>query len=65
MLSRLMSTSRTTVKTPSRKTTGSTLAANGSNASRDWAKNPIATSELDSAITYSVLRTPASEIVEL
>lgn len=65
MFSRAVSTSRTTVNIPSRKTAGSTAATNGMNASGDCDMNPIATSALDSANTYNELRAAASEMVEL
>ncbi|HYS14474.1 MAG TPA: hypothetical protein VEN28_14280 [Burkholderiaceae bacterium] len=65
MLSSVVSTSRATVKIPSRKTAGSTIAANGINTSAEPERNPIATSELESAMTYNVLRADASEYVEL
>src|SRR4030095_13323570 len=65
MFSRLVSTRRATADNPSRKIAGSTVATNGASSSRDVDRKPIATSELDSAITYSVLRGAASEIVEL
>src|SRR5215213_4959299 len=64
-LSSVVSTSLTTVKTPSTKTAGSTIAANGINTSVEPATNPIATSELESAMTYNVLRAEASEYVAL
>src|SRR5688572_16637017 len=64
-LSSAVSTSLTTVKTPSTKTAGSTIAANGINTSEEPATNPSATSELESAMTYNVLRAEASEYVEL
>jgi hypothetical protein len=51
MLSSEVSTRRTTVNRPSRNSVGSTVAANGTNASGELARKPIATSELDSAIT--------------
>jgi hypothetical protein len=43
MLSSVVSTSRATVKIPSRKTAGSTIAANGINTSAEPERNPIAT----------------------
>jgi hypothetical protein len=51
MLSSAVSTSLTVVKSPSRKTVGSTVAANGINTSAELERNPIATSELESAMT--------------
>jgi hypothetical protein len=44
------------VKIPSKKIAGSTVAANGINTSAEPERNPIAISELESAMTYSVLR---------
>jgi len=46
-----VSTSLTTVKMPSRKTAGSEIAANGTSRLVVPATNPIATSELESAMT--------------
>ena len=60
MLSSAVSTSLVTVKRPSTKTAGSTIAANGSNTSVEPATNPVATSELERTMTYSVLREEAS-----
>ncbi|MNC98856.1 hypothetical protein D3C83_169460 [compost metagenome] len=51
MLSSAVSTSRTTVKIPSTKTAGSTIAAKVINTSLLPATNPMATSELESAMT--------------
>jgi len=51
MLSSPVSTSLTTVKIPSKKTVGSTISANGINTSAEPERNPIATSELESAMT--------------
>ena len=55
--------SRTTVKTPSTNTDGSTVATNGTNTSRDRDANPIATSALESVMTNSDVRAAASLIV--
>ena len=60
MLSRPVSTSRATVNRPSTNSAGSTVDANGMKASGEFARKPIATSELDSAMTYSELRAEAS-----
>jgi hypothetical protein len=65
MLSSPVSTSRTTVNKPSRNTAGRTVATKGLNRSCDCDKNSMATNELDSAMTYNVLRPAASETVEL
>ena len=65
LLSSVVSTSLTTVKIPSTKIAGRTIAANVTSTSREPATNPIATSELESAMTYKVLRAEASEYVEL
>ena len=64
MLSRLVSTSLTTVNSPSMKIAGRTVAANGRNMPLEVDRKPIATSELDRAITYSELRAEASAYVE-
>src|SRR5262245_29868783 len=60
-----VSTSRTTVKIPSRNTTGSTVATSGTNARLDPTENPMATSELDNAMTYNDALVPLSLTVVL
>jgi hypothetical protein len=65
MLSSPVSTSLATVNIPSKNTAGSTIAANGRSTSVELDRNPIATSELESTMTYNVLRADASEYVEL
>src|SRR5215203_6715638 len=65
MYSSEVSTSRIVVKTPRRKTAGSTAATKGMNTSRDCTMNPMATRELDSESMYRELRAEDSEIVEL
>src|SRR5436190_10062857 len=65
MLSRLVSTSLTTVNRPSRKSVGRTVATKGMKTAFDSDRKPMATSELDSAMTYSELRAEASAYVEL
>src|SRR5262245_14633084 len=60
-----VSTSRTTVKIPSRNTTGSTVATSGTNACLDPTENPMATSELDNAMTYNDALVPLSLTVVL
>jgi hypothetical protein len=51
LFSSAVSTSRTTVKTPIKKTAGNTMATKTANTSGDCAMKPIATSELDSENT--------------
>jgi hypothetical protein len=51
MLSSAVSTSLTTVKMPRKNTAGREIVANGTNSSVEPATNPIATTELESAMT--------------
>src|SRR3954451_1279819 len=65
MPSRLLSTSRITVKTPKMNTAGRTMATNGPKSWGDWDAKPIATRELDSEKMYRDARAPTSLLLAL